>query len=444
MRRLVGLVLLLLVAPSCGGGPEDPQRYAPGIDAQAPIPPRTIIVDEAPRSEPGAGRVILVGYEPAELVDDKPAQGVSPAFFWLAPHVASPWPIRFDAPVPAGLALMAVRDVDGDQRPGPADRRSNAVVVPEVGEVLLLVDQEFLGGQGPAPMDPRNRRVGLLLQPEGVELTPRTLEVRSGSADRAVPLGLVMVVGYGAGGIVDGLPKPGTTPEYFFSGRHDATAWPIRLEVPFPTGLDLLIVLDVDGDALPSPPDLAAPPLVGWTLPGPEHPVAVVVERVFSPPDDEEDDGEEDDDEGDGNAAFFGLPEEVDGLEESAATGTTRTLVLDSRPRVPFLRKGTVMVAGYHDSRIVRGMPEEGARPAFFWRSEVLQLSWPLRIDAPLPSGMSTYLILDLDEDRMPSPGDLCSEVQPGYAPPPPGSEASFVFSKAFGLAEPDDVMGAD
>lgn len=432
---------VVVLALGCGGGPEDPQRYAPGIDAQAPIPPRTIIVDEDPRSPPGAGRVILVGYEPAELVDDKPAQGVSPAFFWLAPQVDASWPLRFDAPVPTGLALIAVRDVDGDQRPGPADRRSNAVVVPESGEVSLLVDQEFLGGIGPAPEDPRNRRVGLLLQPDGVELAPRTLEIRSGSADRPVPLGLVMVVGYGAGGIVDGLPKPGTTPEFFFSARHEATAWPIRLEVPFPPGLDLLIVLDVDGDALPSPPDLAAPPLVAFALPLPGIAVEVVVERAFSPPDDE-DDGE--DDEREGTAAFFDLPEELEGLEESSAKGATRTLVLDSKPRVPFLRKGTVMVAGYDDQDIARGMPRQGGQPAFFWRSEVLQLTWPLRIDAPLPSGLSVYLILDLDSDRMPSPGDLCSEVRAGYAPPPAGGEAEFVFSKAFGLAEPDDVMGTD
>ncbi len=147
-----------------------------------------------------------------------------------------------------------------------------------------------------------------------------------------------------------------------------------------------------------------------------------------------EDDGDDDDSGADGEDDSGEAPD-----AETLGRGVVRQLVLDSRPRVPFLREGRVMVVGYPRQEVERGMPAAGAQPTFFWRSEELRLTWPLRIEAPLPSGRTLFLVLDLDDDGMPSPGDLCSVPAYDFEPPAEGREAPFVFERAFGLTEPDE-----
>jgi hypothetical protein len=241
----------------------------------------------------------------------------------------------------------------------------------------------------------------------------------------------------------------GTQPAYFWNQRHDASDWPLVFEdIPLPSGLDLMIVLDADGDGMPSPADLAAAPLDAFDPPPAGRPLEILLDRRFAPqerpegPDGREgdEDDDEDDDEGLGEDDGW-LPDS----EESAARGTLRLVEIDSRPRVPFLRNGVLMIVGYAPGDVAGANPADGAVPKFFWASEDLQLTWPLQLEVPLPTGgMTMFVVLDLDSDRRPSPGDLSSERFVGFEPGAPGDRLLVLLEKAFGLAGPSDVPGTD
>jgi hypothetical protein len=445
------------------------------------------VVDESPRPDVEFMRLLIVGYDPGQLSDNRPAEGVLPRFFWVSPELEGTWPQSFEAPIPGDLVVLVVRDIDGDGRPSPADRRSDLNPLPKdtTEPIEFLIDRGFFDAPGGPGGPGRERRVplsdgadrgpaappgerpsdengqpglvrrelppsGLLLQPEGMERTPTTLRVISGTPGRKpVPGQKLMIIGFEKGGLSDGLPVAGTQPAYFWNQRHDASDWPLVFEdVPLPSGLDLMIVLDADGDGMPSPADLAAAPLDAFDPPPAGRPLEILLDRRFAPqerpegPDGREgdEDDDEDDDEGLGEDDGW-LPDS----EESAARGTLRLVEIDSRPRVPFLRNGVLMIVGYAPGDVAGANPADGAVPKFFWASEDLQLTWPLQLEVPLPTGgMTMFVVLDLDSDRRPSPGDLSSERFVGFEPGAPGDRLLVLLEKAFGLAGPSDVPGTD
>jgi len=487
MSRIAAAIALTALI-GCGGGGDgqdrdrqDRDRLAPGADGQSNAAPRSVTVDESPRPELSSVRLLIVGYLPSQIETDRPAEGVVPPFFWVSPELQATWPLSFDAPIAPGLRLLAVRDIDGDGRPGPADRRSAIVAVPEdEGEGLaFVIDRDFLDGSGPTAAGDRDARPrpddgsdprpgiarvdpapdgadpgsegrtqpppsGLLLQPAGMTLAPRTLRATSATPDRKpVPGQKLMIVGFPAGGLSDGLPVPGTKPLYFWNQSHTAADWPIVIEaVPLPTGLDVLVVLDSDGDGMPSPRDLASAPRESFVPPREGKPFEVLLDRQFAPeagPDGDGGDGDGDDDDGGDGFGDDDMPDPG----EAASKGALRPVNVDSKPRVPFLRNGVLMVVGYAPDDVHRGNPREGATPKFFWASADLQLTWPLQMEIPLPEGgLTMFVVLDLDADRRPSPGDLSSDPFVGFVPGDPGVDLEVTLRNSFGLAGPRDVPG--
>lgn len=468
MSRVAASIALALLV-GCGGG-SDADRPGPpssgwGTDGPAPPVPRAVVVDETPRPDVDSVRLLIVGYQPAQIDSDRPAEGVVPPFFWISPELPAEWPLTFDAPIMSGLRLLAVRDIDGNGHPSEADRRSAVLPVADDPDEMLrfVIDRSFIEG-GAADAVPRVERPasdaepgpgaprmepppsGLALSPGGMEMQPRTLRATSGTPDRKpVPGQRLMIVGFAAGGLNDGLPVPGTRPAYFWNKPHAATDWPLELPaVPLPTGLDLIVVLDTDGDGMPSPRDLAAAPLAGFEPPAVDQVVEVVLDRQFAP-EEVAGGGDGDDDDGGDGEEGFGPDGELPDPGEGAARGAMRPINVDSQPRVPFLRNGVLMIVGYAPEDVDRGNPRERAVPKFFWSSDDLQLTWPLQLEVPLPTGgLTMFIVLDLDSDRRPSPGDLSSEPFVNFEPGDPGVDVEVVLQKAFGLAGPMDVPGTE
>lgn len=62
--------------------------------------------------------------------------------------------------------------------------------------------------------------------------------------------------------------------------------------------------------------------------------------------------------------------------------------------------------------------------PTFLWVSMPQDLDWPVRLDALLPDGLDTYVVLDLDRNGYPSTGDMaslcaCEMKRPDSGSPP-------------------------
>ncbi len=453
MTRTAALFALLVAVgvAGCGGtepGAGSPDAIQTGMEPSDRSPARTLVVDETPRPAVEAVRILLVGYTEDQLEEGRPAQGVVPPFFWVSPELAPEWPLRFGAPIPAGLHVTVVRDMDDDGRPSPADRRSAFLVVPvkNEGELQFRIDRGFLDGAdpgagarppSPSPEPPPSgddgpRPDGVVLQPAGADLIERTVRGTSGTPDVPPPAGNLLVVGFSPGQLEDGLPVPGTKPAFLWTGAHGEAGWPLEVAgVPLPAALELIFAIDADGDGMPSPPDLAATPRVV----GDADPVEVIFDRPFAPAEtaDGDDDGGEEDGFG-GDEDDAPLPD----TEESAARGALRPINLDSEPRVPFLRNGVLMVVGYDPDDVEATMPREEGVPKFFWASEDLQLTWPLQLEVPLPEGgLTVFFVLDLDGDRRPSPGDLASKPYEGFEPGEPGVDLEVRLNTAFGLVPP-------
>ena len=386
-----------------------------------------------------------------------PIRGARPIFQWQQPWGPVTWPARAEVrlPVQPGLRLFAVVDVNADGRLGPGDHvavspRALAIPADPAQAIAMRVDRTLpspepaaelvtggCGGGEPTPATPD------LAQPRtsaGIHLDTAEHELvvsRGAGASLAEP-GMVIVQGYSPGRLTEGNPPFGEPPDFYWSGLDQDDTWPLTLLAQLPIGLDVLVVVDADGDSSPSPSDWSSEALPDLQLPADGEPLRAELARHFVPSLE--------------TASDLPMPLGPTGLvpgddDDSAVTSTAvaveapaqtaSRLVLDSDPRVPFLRESTVMVVGYRAADVERGMPITGARPIAFWRSGDLQLDWPLEIEAPLPSGTTLFLILDLDADGLPSPGDLSSEAQVDFQPPPEGVKAEFVFRRAYGLPDP-------
>ena len=400
--------------------------------------------DEARRVEEAS--LLLLAYRRADVNPSGfPMRGSRPAFQWQQPRAPITWPAQVELRLPpeSDLRFYAVIDMDEDGRLGPGDHLAvtpGALTPPEdILKPLVLRIDRTLPNPTIAPQEPSGG-CGGAPPPVVAELPqPRTsagFHVDTVEHEQAEPA-MVIVQGYSQGRLVEGNPPFGEPPDFYWSARDPDADWPLSLMAQLPLGLDVLVVVDADGDASPSPSDWSSEAVLDLQLPADGEPVRVEITRTFVPqvetaedlPLDLPRELPRDDDDSAGSSAGA--------VEPPSQTATL--MVLDSQPRVPFLRESTVMVVGYRAADVERGMPRSGARPISFWRSARLQLDWPLEVRAPLPSGTTLFLILDLDEDGLPSPGDLSSQPQPDYEPPADGGKASFVFQRAFGLVDPSE-----
>jgi hypothetical protein len=429
-RRRIGWLTLaatLTLAAGCGGKADAPSGGPPAPQVQI-----ALTVDEQPAPVGESVLLGIIGFEEDHLEFGLPKKGITPTFSWRA-ELPGEWPLKVDVSVPMGLHLLAIRDANGDGITGIDDRLCDPFVVKKGtapgAAVAVRLDQVFSPGPGQGlrghepgkgPGYPEDQSVEVVLH---VDRSPELADLEPAS---------VMVHSFRPGDLVDGLPQAGVVPLSFWAMEDPDGDWPLEVRGWLPLGQDVLVVVDGDGNRGPGPGDWVTAAVPGFALPEGGRPVELTVIGPFSgvaPPAEEEPaDPEAGDDESAGD------PPPIDPAVQ--VEGKAAKLELDSRPRVPFLSEGQVMIAGYRSSDVEADMPRRGASPVYFWRSEVLKLEWPVKLDAPLPTDVTVFLLLDLDEDDLPSVGDLSSVPHPEFSLPPEGTPATFVFEQAFGFTD--------
>ena len=334
--RLFTLLLTLVFLASCGGqGAKqardettgtralgERERLAPGASLATEAAPVEIFIDESPRPT-GVERAqfFILGFPAGALKAGQLTEGVVPSYFWSSPMVSlEEWPISVEAPIPEGLDLLVIRDVDLDGRPGVVDRRSAVLRGGDSDEPLKFILSPDLSGAGselgqqaqdrvesgddpglggfnydassglsaidPADADPGPGQFGAdpgpgkfgadlglggeegsadgtaqgaLLTREGEEVRTRTL-LMEGTKSRVptVPAVAVMLVGFTDDQLIDGSPRGNSLPTFSWRHAPKAITFPQRLEVQVPTSLNVLAFLDLDDDSQLSEGDMAS------------------------------------------------------------------------------------------------------------------------------------------------------------------------------------------
>ncbi|MEE2830699.1 MAG: hypothetical protein VX498_16045 [Myxococcota bacterium] len=394
---------------------------------------RSIVVLAPPGSTKGlAAGVLVLGFSTTDMDGGAPKKGALPVYVWRKKAEQLAFPLELTLKVAPDLALYTVLDQDNDGRMSGGDLRS---------------EQWDGGGSSRGALETRpaipvdgnfassDRQGAPIIEAGSGPPQPRQLVVRIAEPVPSNWSSPVMVVGFPENTLSSGFPTRGGMHRFFWQSPEAVRSWPARFDLELPRDLAYLVVLDRDGDGRPSPGDWASSTLGIGT----KTELEVVIAGLFGPDTSEDEEEEDEDDEGDDDSAEDDEPS-PEGLvgpvtELGVEQSVQRRLVIDTNPRVPFLRRGNIMVVGFPDSEIERGMPEPDARPSFFWRSEQLSLTWPLRMQARLPRDQTIFVILDLDDNRLPSPGDLSSAARPDYAPPRSGEEEEFLLDKAYSLS---------
>lgn len=425
---LAVLVVVLLLPAGCGGdggprgtgGPGGPGGPAGGPGGGAPEggaeafrmvekgPEITVALDLQLDSRK-RGTVSFLGVEPSKIEGGWIRAGQRPDFFWTSPEISLVGAVAVKAPLPVGLTYFALVNQDSDPVPSEGDLTSRPVAYTDGGELALIVDGRFgerraptagpgpgtPGGQGHEGLPAPDGESGSMKRPVAIDLPP---DLR--------PTGPTVLIVVGRRPGPPGAPaKP--APDYLWrSTEFTAASWPHHTELPLPSGMAIQVLLDADGDKLPS----AGDPATGPDEPFGDGPVGSTLglrlEHRFEP----------------GEAGGDGGQRPAPGLPPAtAAGGEVRRLELTSKVRLPFIRTGRFMVAGLAPAEPFRWPP--AARPEFLWVSEPTMLEWPVTLDAALPDGLDMIVVLDLDGSGLPGPGDLSSRpvarYQRGDAGPP-------------------------
>jgi hypothetical protein len=261
-------ILLVVLMLGCGGpseGPAEPLRRPSGV-LQPPEDGSGVQVT----SETGAemdvtveisiprtadkGTLAFIGVKIARKTEDWMSGGDKPEFFWISPVVAFADKITLKAPLPKGLHFMAVvNQGDGDDLPGPGDLHSDPTPWDGTSPLTLRVDRRY----GEA----RARTTGENAVEDRYEVDEQrhALLLHLGAAVKK-PRGKtrLIILGRDLGG--DGAGGP---PAFFWRTDAIKADWPWRVEAPLPDGFELEVIVDVDGDGMPSAGDLLTGPQPG-------------------------------------------------------------------------------------------------------------------------------------------------------------------------------------
>jgi len=395
------------------------------------------------------GTVFVLGYV-AGGGDVVPPDAL-PQFVWRQKSVSGSFPLQLSVPLVAGLEYVLVLDITGDGLPSAGDAATIPWELPQEGTTVLARVRRVYSGAtvaiatdppiAPKEEAPRVTSVG------GGKLVQRGVTVQLGGkvpADWASPL---MIVGFPEDAVENNHPARGGRHQFFYETPQKIDSWPKDVALELPEDLLYFAVLDRDGNRRPSPGDWSSSPFSV----GARSAVEVAIARTFGPdgggqPDegdgaDDDDDDDDDDDSSEEMDSDYG--EGADDLQRATVLpiGTERSVlrrvVIDAAPRVPFLRRSRILVAGFEPGSIERGMPSPQTRPSYFWASPQLSIEWPLRAEVRLPDvpGQTVYVILDLDDNGQPSPGDLSTAALPNYEAPSSRLEAEFLLNKAYSVS---------
>jgi hypothetical protein len=408
--------------PGGPGGPGDARGTdARGAPAKRPAPGAPEVVRLV---EPGSeivvtlditldtksrGTVSFLGAKASNVEGEWLKQDVRPDFFWSSAEVKLDGDVSLNAPLPEGLTYIALVNQDGDPVPSDGDLTSMPVAYAGGGTLHLTIDGQF--GERRAPMvggGPEGGAGGA--QGEGVGQAPsqprfpkRSVLIDAPQALR--PLGSTVILVVGQRPAPAGA-DPADAPDYLWRSKEfTPSVWPHAAELPLPQGMGVQVLLDADGDKMPSPGD----PATDIQAPTSDRPTdtarTFVLDRRY---------------ESGGEPA----PTPAARLPAiSSAGGAPRELEITSEMQLPFLKTGRFMVAGLPPGDVFAWPP--AVRPDFLWVSEPTRLQWPVKFEAQLPDGLDLIVVLDLDGDGLPGAGDLSSQPMQSFKRGDGGVKAS-------------------
>ena len=211
-----------------------------------------------------------------------------------------------------------------------------------------------------------------------------------------------------------GMPSAVDQPSFEWKQPKRKVTWPVESTISLPQdpALRFFAVIDVDDLGRLSPGDhLSAPQPLPQNS---DAPMVFKIDRSLTP--------------NTNGTSSVPSPEGSPSPPTSKETpvpagpdGSRAPISLVCNPRLPFLDRASVLLVGYPPADGVRGQPEDGKRPLYLWQSDPLALSWPVLLDVPTPSGVSLFIVLDVDGDGFPSRGDLSTarvDLTPAAARP--------------------------
>lgn len=402
-----------------GGAPDPDERQV-----------RLRIVGSKGLNLPMSAAIFVLGYPPDSLGASGPRPGLLPGAFFPVAAQRLDFPIEVVATVRDGYDLLVLVDADGSGTPGPGDviarpiPRFHAPAGSEAATDIALVGPFEAGSPNAntqqAPNGVRIDSAGRVSPGGG---TPVRLGLRFSAGMDAEPGVAFFVLGYEPTSLDAGLPKPGSRPRWFFQGALPTGKGTRTVQAQQVAELQTLVLVDGDGDGSPGPGDLVG--TLGAA--GNDGTVPVNIDRRFA-------------------TTAPALPTaEALGRASSGAErtgpkneGPKRSLVLSLAPALAAPKSAGLFILGYPQGTVDRGLPRPGVRPLFAWQSPPLQPTFPIRLDAPLPEGGLTLLVvLDGDGSNEPGPGDLMAEPVEGFLVPPQGQPLALVLDRSFAPAQP-------
>ena len=187
-------------------------------------------------------------------------EGQRPKLYWLSSALPVTASLSLEAPLLPGLVYLVAVDQDGNVDVNRGDLVSAPVPYPEVlppGMALnFVVDRPFSPGPEPGGMD-------LAARPTTRGGERRDLVVRTAFGLSWLRTSQLMVVGLPvreseAYEKVGRKYPPRVAPTFLWVDRQRSLRWPMNVEALVPDGLDVFVVLDLDGNGYPSTGDVSS------------------------------------------------------------------------------------------------------------------------------------------------------------------------------------------
>jgi len=300
MRWFSLLFALPLVACSGEGGATPRTEGAAGADSPAdvansdsnaeplaapdePAAMRSIRLTLPSSAAKGTSVIVFLGFDPETVSGNWAEEGERPRHHTVTKAVALAETVEMDVSLHGGLTYFALIDLDENAVPTDGEGVSGPVTVsgdtsaapdPFVFKLTWGAPGSGLGVPQGAAESPLGGAVDVAV--EGEELSAPPVEAVAGDAvTRAIRLDSDLKGGSieSARVLIVGMPSSGSEAyvgpltresSYVWASAQIMVTWPLKLDAQFPAGGDVQVLLDVDGDLLPSIGDLASAPFVNF------------------------------------------------------------------------------------------------------------------------------------------------------------------------------------
>ena len=364
----------------------------------------TIEVEPAP-GLPSKATLVFIGFSDDQLEGNHPKKGTIPAFYWKSGKVKIGEPLALKVPLPASLNMLVVADVDGDGKPNETERSTGLMIKFDASETKTIRLDRFFGDLGGPRRDGVEREL--------VIDASRILDQVDAKSAR------VLVLAYPEDGLRGGMPRAGSVPDFLWVSPEMKLAAGMTLiaSVPDLEEGDALVLLDIDGDGLPSPEEPISPAFEDFRAPPEGVGWEVVLDRLFQPT----------------RKGSVGSQAPGDGGGEGAVV----PVLLDAEPRIKIQSGLRLLVVGYDDDDVFKGKPMSDAEPTFFWSRPEPDLEWPYSGELRMPTSGRYLVVVDLDENNKASLGDLATAAT--RADPKGPRPLSLVLNRTLTFSDGDD-----